>query len=69
MSDHLPNNAALVSKVSALNISPEKLKTNFNVLTQKLVIPLIGIAVFLFVWSIAAQNINTSLVNSRGQQR
>ncbi|VUD52088.1 Bicarbonate transport system permease protein CmpB [Thalassocella blandensis] len=61
MPEQMTNNTGLVNKVITLNFTSEKLKTNFNALTQKLVIPFIGVVVFLFMWSVAAQNIDTSL--------
>lgn len=50
-----------MSKVSLLNLARPKIKANFSQLTQQIVIPIIGIAIFLFLWSVAAQNITTSL--------
>ena len=50
-----------VNKISFINFGSPKVKASFNTITQQLIVPLIGIVVFLFLWSVAAQNINTSL--------
>lgn len=51
----------LTDRVSFLNFSSPRVKANFNLLTQQIVIPIVGILVFLFIWSASAQNIDTSL--------
>ncbi|MFL0800034.1 MAG: ABC transporter permease [Agarilytica sp.] len=57
----MSTSASTTEKVSVLNIPTPNIKANLNLLTQQIVIPLLGIVVFLFFWSVAAQNINTSL--------
>ncbi len=53
--------SSLTSKISFLETASPKLKANITSITQQLVIPLIGVVVFLFFWAVAAQNIDTSL--------
>lgn len=57
---------SLADKVSFLNVASPAVKANINLLTQKVVVPFVGIIVFLFFWSVAAQNIETSLGNFPG---
>lgn len=47
-------------------ISPHKIKQGLTQVTETVAIPAIGILVFLFLWSVAAQNIVTSLGNFPG---
>ena len=42
-------------------ISQYQLKKSFSVMTETLAIPFMGIVMFLFLWTVAAQNIDTSL--------
>ncbi len=55
------NTTSTTDKVSFLNLTTPKVKANFNLLTQQIAVPAIGIIVFLFFWSVSAQNIDTSL--------
>jgi len=57
----MSNSASLATKVSFLNAASPKIKANLTMIAQQLVIPLVGIMVFLLLWSTAAQNIDTSL--------
>ncbi len=48
-------------KVGFITVASPRTKANLNTLTQQIVVPFVGIVVFLFLWSVAAQNIDTSL--------
>ena len=52
-----------MSSVALKLLKPLGIAEDFNLsrIIKSLVVPLIGILVFLFIWNIAAQNINTSL--------
>ncbi len=60
------SSTTLNDKVSFLNVASPTVKANVNMVTQKVVVPFVGIIVFLFLWSVAAQNIETSLGNFPG---
>jgi len=49
------------SQVSAMPLTSYRVRKNLAMITEAVAIPLVGILVFLFLWSVAAQNINTSL--------
>ena len=53
----------MMSSIALKVLKPFGLSDGFNpaALIKSLLVPLVGILVFLFIWSIAAQNINTSL--------
>lgn len=51
----------IAGKIGFWDTASPKIKANLTLLTQQLVIPVIGVVVFLFLWSVAAQNITTSL--------
>lgn len=55
------SSTTLSDKVSFLNVASPQVKANINLITQKVVVPFVGVIVFLFFWSVAAQNIDTSL--------
>ncbi|MFL0810189.1 MAG: ABC transporter permease [Agarilytica sp.] len=55
------SSVADTSKISFLNVASPTIKANLNKLTQQVAIPLVGIFVFLLLWSAGAQNIDTSL--------
>ncbi len=57
----MTTSVSLTDKISLLNISSPKVKTQLNALWQQIAIPFVGIVIFLFLWSAAAQNIDTSL--------
>ncbi len=57
-------NTENVSKLPLVN--SQSFKNKLNQLTEMIAIPAIGILVFLFLWSVAAQNIVTSLGNFPG---
>lgn len=57
----MSQNVQATEKVSPFPFSTEKVKMNVQLITKTLVVPCIGILVFLFFWSVAAQNIDTSL--------
>ena len=57
------SNASITSdsKITFLNINSPTLKANLTKVANQVVIPIVGIMVFLLMWSVAAQNIDTSL--------
>lgn len=57
----MSNSTSLVTKIGFLNSASPTVKANVNAIFQHVTIPLVGIVVFLFIWSTAAQNIDTSL--------
>lgn len=57
----MSNTTSILSKVSVLNVASPSVKANINLITQQVLVPFVGIIMFLFLWSVAAQNIDTSL--------
>ncbi len=51
----------LIQKISGSELLPDKVKGAVSDATKWVVIPLIGILGFLLLWSVASQNIDTSL--------
>lgn len=54
--DSTGNNVVTLPRLSEINWSKA-----ISTLTENIAIPIVGIVVFLFIWSVGAQNINTSL--------
>lgn len=52
---------SLLSKISDSKVIPDRARGVINEMTQLVVFPLLGILGFLLLWSVAAQNIDTSL--------
>ena len=52
---------SIFSKISDSNVIPDRAKNLINQATKVVVFPLMGILGFLLLWSLAAQNIDTSL--------
>lgn len=57
----MANATSITSKVGTMSGMSPRTKALLSNLTSQIVIPLVGILVFLLVWSAAAQTINTSL--------
>ncbi|MAZ86923.1 MAG: nitrate ABC transporter permease [Cellvibrionaceae bacterium] len=53
--------ASIFNKISDSAMLPERVKLIINDVTKWLVFPLLGILGFLLLWSVSAQNIDTSL--------
>lgn len=53
--------AATINRLSVNEIMMKTLKGVFNKVTNTLLLPVVGIAIFLALWSITAQSIHTSL--------
>lgn len=52
---------ATINRLTVTEQIMKKLKSGVATISNAILLPLLGIATFLFIWSIAAQNINTSL--------
>jgi nitrate/nitrite transport system permease protein len=53
--------SSLINKLELPTITSQKLQGWFKSISKLLVLPFIGIMIFLFLWSVAAKNIHTSL--------
>lgn len=58
---YMINSAVVFSKIGVFKSASKGIKIDYGQLVKDIVIPLLGIIVFLFLWSIAAKNIDTSL--------